>query len=171
MERKLKKMRAFFESGRTLSSGGRKKALMRLRKAILFHEQEIYEALYKDLDKSRTEAYMTEIGMTLSELEYTLKHMERWMAKKPVPTPLAQFAASSFTIKEPKGVVLIMAPWNYPFQLCIEPLIGALAAGNCCVVKPSEYAPATSALLHKLLSECFPDKTCGYRCGGNYNNL
>ncbi len=113
---------------------------------------------------------MCEIGMTLSELFYVLKHMENWAAKKPVLTPLAQFSAESFTVKEPYGVVLIMSPWNYPFMLTIEPLIGALAAGNCCVVKPSAYAPATSGVIRMILRECFPEEYVLVVEGGRAEN-
>ena len=84
---------------------------------------------------------MCEIGMTLAELSYMLKHIDGWARKRNVLSPIAQFSSDSFTIREPYGVVLIMSPWNYPFMLTIEPLIGAIAAGNCCVVKPSAYAP------------------------------
>lgn len=134
----------------------RKMALKRLRRAILRYEKEICAALREDLNKPESESYLCEIGMTLSELGYLEKHLAGWMAKKPVLTPLAQFSAESFTVKEPYGVALVMSPWNYPFLLCMEPLAGALAAGNCCVVKPSAYAPATSAVIRKLLGECFP---------------
>lgn len=99
---------------------------------------------------------MCEVGMTLAELSYMLKHLEGWAKKKYVRSPLAQFSATSFTVKEPYGVALIMSPWNYPFMLTMEPLIGAIAAGNCAVVKPSAYAPATSAVIRRILRACFP---------------
>lgn len=109
------------------------------------------------MNKSKTEAYMCEIGMTLAELSYMLKHMDGWAGKQYKLSPLAQFSSTSYTIKEPYGVVLIMSPWNYPFMLTMEPLIGAIATGNCCVVKPSAYAPATSAVIRTILRECFPE--------------
>lgn len=139
-------------------------------RAIRSHEGEIYEALRADLNKSETEAYMCEIGMTLAELSYMLKHMDGWARKKYVPSPLAQFSSESFTIKEPYGVVLIMSPWNYPFMLTMEPLIGAIAAGNCCVVKPSAYAPTTSAVIRKILRECFPEEYVLVVEGGRAEN-
>lgn len=152
----VRRQKMFFRTGKTIPLSFRKAALKRLRRAILRNEKEICAALREDLNKSESESYLCEIGMTLSELSYMEKHLGAWMAKKPVLTPLAQFSAESFTVKEPYGVVLVMSPWNYPFMLCMEPLIGALAAGNCCVVKPSAYAPATSAVIRKILGECFP---------------
>lgn len=137
MQKKLEKQRAFFRSGRTIPLAFRKKALKRLGRAIRQHEKEIYAALREDLNKSKTETFMCEVGMTLAELSYMLKHLEGWAKKKYVRSPLAQFSATSFTVKEPYGVALIMSPWNYPFMLTMEPLIGAIAAGNCAVVKPS----------------------------------
>lgn len=151
----IQRQRAFFRTGKTIPLPYRRIALQRLGRAIRANEKEIYAALRADLNKTDTESYMCEIGMTLSELSYQLKHMEAWAKKQCKISPLAQFSAESFTIKEPYGVVLIMSPWNYPFMLTMEPLIGALAAGNCCVVKPSAYAPATSAVIRRILRECF----------------
>lgn len=151
----IQRQRAFFRTGKTIPLPYRRIALQRLGRAIRAYEKEIYAALRTDLNKTDTESYMCEIGMTLSELSYQLKHMEGWAKKQRKVSPLAQFSAESFTIKEPYGVVLIMSPWNYPFMLTMEPLIGALAAGNCCVVKPSAYAPATSAVIRRILRECF----------------
>ena len=122
------------------------------------------------MNKSKTEAYMCEIGMTLAELSYMLKHIDGWARKRNVLSPIAQFSSDSFTIREPYGVVLIMSPWNYPFMLTIEPLIGAIAAGNCCVVKPSAYAPATSAVICKILRECFPEEYVLAVEGGRVEN-
>lgn len=144
--------------------------MKRLERAIRSHEEEIYDALRTDLNKSETESYMCEVGMTLAELSYMMKHIDRWVRKKYVVSPLAQFSCDSFTIKEPYGVVLIMSPWNYPFMLTMEPLIGAIAAGNCCVVKPSAYAPATSAIIRKLLRECFPEEYILVVEGGRAEN-
>ena len=135
MQKKLEKQRAFFRSGRTIPLAFRKKALKRLGRAIRQHEKEIYAALREDLNKSKTETFMCEVGMTLAELSYMLKHLEGWAKKKYVRSPLAQFSATSFTVKEPYGVALIMSPWNYPFMLLMEPLIGqafCLCACNLC---------------------------------------
>ena len=108
--------------------------------------------------------------MTLAELRYVERHLARWMRDSRRATPLAQFHAKSFVVSEPYGVVLIMSPWNYPFLLAMEPLIGALAAGNCCVVKPSAYAPAVSAILRVILADCFPQKLAAAVEGGRAEN-
>ena len=127
----LKRQEHFFQSQKTKDYEFRKKALLRLEYAIKKHEKEIEHALYKDLGKSCFESYMTEIGMVKSELSYIKKNLKRWMKPEQVKTPLAQFPSKSFKIKEPLGKVLIIAPWNYPILLSLQPLIGAIAAGNC----------------------------------------
>jgi len=108
--------------------------------------------------------------MTLAELSFVERRLSRWAAKHPVLTPLAQFHARSFTVANPYGVVLVMSPWNYPFMLTMEPLIGALAAGNCVVLKPSAYAPATSRIIRELISECFPPEYVAVVEGGRKEN-
>ena len=113
---------------------------------------------------------MCEVGLTLSELSFVEKRLARWMGDRNHLTPLAQFPARSFTVQEPYGVVLIMSPWNYPFLLTMEPLIGAIAAGNCCVVKPSAYSPATSAVIRDILSQCFPPEYVAVVEGGRAEN-
>ena len=170
IEKIVQKQRAFFRTGKTIPLSYRKIALKRLARAIHDHEKDIYTALKADLNKSETEAYMCEIGMTLAELSYMLKHMSCWAKKEYKLSPLAQFSATSFTIKEPYGVVLIMAPWNYPFMLTMEPLIGAIATGNCAVVKPSAYAPATSAVIRMILRECFDEEYVAVVEGGRAEN-
>ena len=162
--------RAYFRRGETLGLTARRAALARLRQAILAREEEINAALAADLNKSPTETYMCEIGMTLSELSFVEKHLAGWMRDRRCPTPLAQFHAKSFTVSEPYGVVLIMSPWNYPFMLTMEPLIGAIAAGNCCVVKPSAYSPATSAVIRELVAHCFPPEYAAVVEGGRAEN-
>lgn len=162
--------RSYFIKGETHDIAFRRAALKRLRSAILAREDEINAALKADLNKSASESYMCEIGMTLSELSYVLSHVGRWAGKHRVLSPLAQFHARSFTIHNPYGVVLIMSPWNYPFMLTLEPLIGAIAAGNCCVVKPSAYAPATSAIIRTLIAECFPPEYVCVVEGGRREN-
>lgn len=166
----VEKQKSFFEKNATRSYEFRQKALLRLKRTILYYEKEIETALYKDLRKSDFEAYMTEVGMTLSELSYVMKHLKSWTKERCVLTPFAQFPAKSFEISEPYGSVLIMAPWNYPFMLCMEPLIGAIAAGNCCVVKPSAYAPHTSAMIKKILSHVFPEEFVAVVEGGREEN-
>ena len=162
--------RAYFAAGDTYSLAFRRSMLLRLKEAILASESEINAALQADLRKSASESYMCEVGMTLAELSYVLAHMNSWARPQRVLTPLVQFHAKSFTIKNPYGVVLIMSPWNYPFMLTMEPLIGALAAGNCCVVKPSAYAPETSKVIAKILGECFsPEYVCVVEGGRREN--
>ena len=155
-EELVKKHLSFFASGKTLSLSFRIKALDRLEQTIIRYEQELYKALRKDLGKSKTESYMCEVGLTLSELRFIRRHIRAWSRDRLVRTPLAQFHAKSFTVQEPYGVVLVMSPWNYPVLLTLEPLIGALAAGNCCVVKPSAYSPATSKILAQMIRDTFP---------------
>lgn len=162
--------RAHFQTGATLPLSARRQALRTLEQAIRLHERDIAAALAADLNKSPAESYMCEIGMTLSELRYVERYLNRWARDRSVPTPLSQFHAKSFTVCDPYGVVLIMSPWNYPFLLTLEPLIGAIAAGNCCIVKPSAYSPATSVLIQQLLSECFPPEYVAVVEGGRAEN-
>ena len=162
--------RSHFQTGATLGLTARRTALKRLGAAIRAHEGDISAALLADLNKSPTEGYMCEVGLTLSELSFVEKRLARWMGDRNHLTPLAQFPARSFTVQEPYGVVLIMSPWNYPFLLTMEPLIGAIAAGNCCVVKPSAYSPATSAVIRDILSQCFPPEYVAVVEGGRAEN-
>ena len=122
---------------------------------ILKLQPDICAALYLDLNKSATESYMTEIGMVLSEISYMKKHLKKFAKPKKVATPLAQFPAKSFRLPCPKGQVLIISPWNYPFMLSIEPLVDAIAAGNCAILKPSEHSPYVSAIIEKLIKMTF----------------
>lgn len=170
IEETISKQREFFKSGKTLEYGFRKKALLKLKKTILKYEEEIKLALKEDLGKSSTESYMCEIGMVLSELSYAIKHLRSWMKKKRVRTPLAQFHSKSFVVSEPLGVVLIMSPWNYPFMLALDPLIGAISAGNCAVVKPASYAKKTSLIIAKILGECFNENYISVVLGGREQN-
>jgi aldehyde dehydrogenase (NAD+) len=166
----LTAQRAYFSTGATLPLSTRKGALKRLKTAIQRREGDICAALRSDLNKSPAESYMCEVGLTLSELSYVERHLPFWMGDRRHLTPLAQFPARSFTVQEPYGVVLIMSPWNYPFLLTMEPLIGAIAAGNCCVVKPSAYSPATSAVVRDILTECFPQELVAVVEGGRAEN-
>ena len=162
--------RTFFQTGATLPLAARRAALEKLFRAIQNHERDIAAALAADLNKSPAESYMCEIGMTLSELRYIRRHLGRWARDRQVPTPLSQFPAKSFTVCDPYGVVLIMSPWNYPFLLTMEPLIGAIAAGNCCIVKPSAYSPAASAVIRDILTQCFPPEYVAVVEGGRAEN-
>lgn len=170
IEEIVKKQREYFSTGVTKEVSYRIRALVKLRETILKNEQKIKDALKEDLGKSEFESYMTEIGMVLDELRYLIKHTPDWAKNKRVRTPLAQFAAKSFVVSEPYGVVLVMSPWNYPFQLSIEPLIGAIAAGNCVVVKPSAYSSHTSNVIAEILQECYPEEYITVIQGGRQEN-
>lgn len=161
---------AYFATGKTRPVAHRLDQLRRLRRAILAHEKDIEDALQRDLGKCRTETYMCETGMVLSELTYLLRHTHRFCRDTHVWTPLAQFPAHSFIRHDPMGVVLILSPWNYPFLLTMEPLLGALAGGNCCILKPSKDAPATSAIIRQLCAECFPQEEVAVVEGGRQEN-
>ena len=151
----IERQREFFHSGKTLDIEYRIAALKRLRKAIIRMEPEIGAALKEDLGKSATESYMCETGMALSGLSYAIRHIPEWSRRRRACSPLAQFPARSYIIPEPYGNVLIMSPWNYPFLLCISPLVSAIAAGNTAIIKPSAYSPATSRIIVSLVSEAF----------------
>lgn len=153
----INKQRKFYSSNISKDLKFRIQNLKLLRSIIIKYEKEIQEALRLDLGKSETEAYMTEIGMVLDEIKYNIKHLAKWAKKKYVSTPLSQFPARSYRIPEPRGLVLIISPWNYPFLLSIQPLIGAIAAGNCVIIKPSEYSVNTSKLLKKILTEIYSE--------------
>lgn len=170
IETLLEKQRAFFNSGKTLPYSYRLGALEALEYALYNYEEDLYKALKEDLGKSRAEAYMCEVGLTLSELHYMKKHLATFYKNRPVRTPLAQFPSKSFTVREPYGVTLIMSPWNYPVLLSLEPLIGALAAGNCCILKPSAYAPATSRVIANMLKEDFAEEYVAVVEGGREEN-
>jgi aldehyde dehydrogenase (NAD+) len=133
----VKHQREYFESGVTRPLSFRLESLRKLQKALRDNEALICEAMKADLNKTPFESYMTEIGMALDELRFHIKHLPGWVKTKTVKTPLVQFHAKSFVVPEPYGVALIMSPWNYPVQLCLEPLTGAISGGNCAVIKPS----------------------------------
>ena len=151
----LQKMREYFTSRVTYTYEYRKQQLIKLKKTLYKYEKEIYAALYADLKKNPEECWITEIGFTISEINYALKNLASWMRLKSVGTNLLNFPSRSYIVHEPLGVVLIIAPWNYPLQLLLAPLVGAIAAGNCVVLKPSEFAPATAAVLGKMIEETF----------------
>jgi aldehyde dehydrogenase (NAD+) len=155
---KLTAQRSFFNSGSTKQYDFRLAQLKKLRSAVEKAEPAIYEALYSDLKKSPEECWITENGFFLSELKNAISKLGNWMKPKRVSTNLANLPSKSFIIPEPLGVVLIISPWNYPFQLLFTPLIGAMAAGNCVVLKSSEFAPATSAIMKKLIEENFEEQ-------------
>lgn len=154
----VKNQRSFFYSGKTKDVAFRIETLTKLKELIQNHEQDILDALKADLNKPEAEAKRAEVGLVLGEIEFTLKHLEEWAATKEVPTPATHEGAKSFIQPDPYGVALVIAPWNYPFQLAVTPLAGAIAAGNCAVLKPSELTPRTSSLLAALINENFPEE-------------
>lgn len=156
----------YFQSGATLPPKFRLAQLRSLYRGIKRFEPQILEALRSDLGKSAEESYMSEIGMCLTEIRHTARHLREWSRPQRVPTPLMHFPGSSRIVREPRGVCLIIAPWNYPFLLAVGPMIPAIAAGNCVTLKPSEYAPATSAVLEKILDVCFEGRFCRTVTGG-----
>ena len=145
-----------FRQGGALPLDIRLDQLEILKKTILNWEDAICDALYTDLGKTHEEAYMTEVGMVLSEIGFFMKNLAKWARPKKVRSPLALFPARSYILREPYGTVLILSPWNYPFQLAMNPLVGAIAAGNHCILKPSSSAPCTAHVIAKLIAECFP---------------
>ncbi len=147
--------RNFFKSHQTLGYTHRKNALEKLREAIYKYEDKLVEALGKDLGKNPSEAYMTEIGIVLKELTYMQKKLKKFMKPKKVKTHITDFPGNSFRYPDPYGVTLIISPWNYPVNLTLCPLIGAIASGNTAIIKPSEYSQHTSAVLEKMIKETF----------------
>lgn len=170
VESLVKKQRRYFLSGATLSYDARMDALRRIRWALDKYESQLKRALYEDLHKSPSESYMAEIAMTKAELNYCIRHLGNWMRREHVKTGLANFHAKSFTVAEPYGVALVMAPWNYPVLLCLEPLINAIAAGNCVVLKPSDYAPHVSAVITSMMAACFSPEYVAVVEGGRAEN-
>ena len=151
----FEQMRRYFLSGATRDYGFRRNQLLQLRKAIKQYEAELNEALYKDLHKSPEEAYATEIGFLYAEISHALSHLKSWMEPQKVSSPIVLFPSSGKILREPLGVCLIIAPWNYPFQLLVAPLIGAIAAGNCAILKPSEYTTHTAAVIERMIGDFF----------------
>ncbi|AEC02116.1 aldehyde dehydrogenase [Sphaerochaeta coccoides] len=164
------KQKEFFLSGKTKEISFRRDKLILLRNAIKEHEKDIYEALRLDLGKAPFEAYVTEVGIVLEEITYALKHLKQWAKPRRVRVPLMHFPSSGSIHAEPYGSVLIMSPWNYPFQLTIVPLAGAIAAGNCAIIKPSEYAFHTSEIIEKIISEIFEESFVSVIRGGREAN-
>ncbi|MEI3604848.1 aldehyde dehydrogenase [Pseudogracilibacillus sp. SE30717A] len=155
MKSVVSNQREFFNTNITKSFSFRKKQLLALKSMLQSNEKEIYDALMKDLNKSKQEAFTTELGILYAEINHTLKHLKSWMENKQVSTPLTHTGTKSFIAYEPYGVTLIISPWNYPLQLALAPTIGAIAAGNTVIIKPSELTPATSSLLAMLIRNTF----------------
>ncbi len=151
----LLQMRSYFETGATRSYEFRKAQLQLLKKTVLQHEEEIYSALYADLKKNREEAYASEVGLLIAEINAALKNLKKWMKPKSAGTDLVNLPSSSKIYRDPLGVVLIISPWNYPFQLLLIPLVGAIVGGNCAMLKPSEFASATATVVEKIIKEVY----------------
>jgi aldehyde dehydrogenase (NAD+) len=166
----VEKQRTYFQSGATRSLEFRLSMLRKLKSALTIREDCINAAMKQDLNKCAFEVYMTETGLVRDELQYHLKHLSGWIKNRSVPTPLVQFPSHSFVSPEPYGVALIMSPWNYPVQLCLEPLIGAISAGCTAVVKPSAYTPATSSALAQILTDIYPPEYITVIEGGREKN-
>ncbi|MBT3934093.1 MAG: aldehyde dehydrogenase [Bacteroidetes bacterium] len=166
----LARQKAFFSSLKTKSYHFRIEQLKKLKKAILLHEDFIYDALKTDLGKSKQEAYYTEVGLVLDELDFHIKNLKDWMSAKKAPTPLKLWPSSSKIYHEPLGISLIMAPWNYPFQLLINPLIGCISAGCCAIVKPSPYTPHVAKVIEKMLLDNFESDYISCVLGGRDMN-
>lgn len=154
----VKKQRAFYRSGATLDLKFRREMLRKMRSGLKKWEPALQEALWKDLHKSAEEAYMTEIGLVYGEIDDAIKHLGRWARRRRVCSPVTVMSSKSYIVREPLGNTLIVAPWNYPVQLLLSPLVGAIAAGCTAVLKPSPYVPTVSDTLQKLIEDCFPEE-------------
>lgn len=162
----VNKQKAYFYNGHTRSVEVRKNNLKKLYEGIQRFEEEIFQALKLDLNKSVHESFTTEVGYVLKEISFQLKHISSWSKPKRVRTALTHFGSKGKVVPEPYGVTLIIAPWNYPFQLAIAPLVGALAAGNTIVLKPSELTPNVSKVLTRMLEELFQEELVAVVEGG-----
>src|SRR6478735_8537308 len=151
--RTVDELRSTFERGVTKPLAWRLTQLRALRRMLTERGEDLEGALLADLAKNPTESQIAEIGFVVGEIDHTVKHLRRWLRPRRVSVPGALLPARAYTILEPVGVVLVIAPWNYPVQLLLAPLVGALAAGNAVVLKPSELSPATSAALARLIPE------------------
>lgn len=151
----LEEMKTRFVYGSSNSYEFRYRQLLKLKKALFTYEDKIYEALYSDLKKNKEESWITELGFVINEINYALKNLRRWMKPQKVKTNLLNLPSTSYILNEPLGIVLIIGPWNYPLQLLLTPLVGAIAAGNAAVLKPSEFAPATAAVIKQIVATAF----------------
>ena len=166
----VNKQKAFFATGQSRAIGFRKEKLKALRSAILRYEQKITDACRQDLHKSYAEAYLTEISIVLQEIDHHLHHVSKWSKPRRVKTPKHLLPSSSRVHYEPLGTSLIIAPWNYPFQLLINPLVGAISAGCCTILKPSPYTPNVAAVMEEMVRETFDEQYIGIAQGGRSVN-
>ena len=166
----LEKQRTYYRTGVTVDVGFRIAQLKKLYAAVQSYQTEINEALKSDLGKSHYEGFMCESGLAMTEISYMIRKTKRFSRRRTVYTPIAQFPSHSYVQPMPLGCTLIMSPWNYPFLLTIDPLADAIAAGNTAIVKPSAYSPATSAVIAKIVRECFPPEYVAVVTGGRAEN-
>ncbi len=162
--------RNYFATHATKNTTFRLEQLRKFKNAIVKYEQKITEALYADLHKSAEEAYLTEISIVLQEIDNHLKHLKCWAKPKKVPTPIHLLPSSSKIIYEPLGVALIIAPWNYPFQLLMNSLVGAISGGCCAMLKPSPYTPTVAKVMEDLIHETFDENYISIIQGGREVN-
>src|SRR5688572_1064019 len=155
---RMERIGSYYKSGATRSYEFRIKQLKALKAAVQQYEKEIHDALYTDLKKSPEEAYASETGLVIAEINFLLKHLRKLMQPQNVATDLVNLPSQSKIYYDPLGVVLIIAPFNYPMQLLLKPLAGAIAGGNCAVLKPSELTPATTAVVKKLIQSAFSEE-------------
>lgn len=158
MQSIVENQRKYYYKNHTKSVSFRIRQLKKLKLAVETNEKMILEALNKDLGKSEAEAFMTEIGIVYKEFDYVIKHLRSWNSPEKVSGSMMSFPAKNYVYRDPYGVVLILSPWNYPFNLTMMPLIGAIAGGNCALVKPSETSPHTAAIIEKILNYTFSEK-------------
>lgn len=170
MKQIVEEQLAFFQTGKTKYLSFRSAQLEALRKGIIANESRIEKALKKDLNKAPMESHATEIGFVLGEIKDTEKNLRKWATPQKVKTPLTSFPATSQIYPEPYGVTLIMSPWNYPFQLAMTPLIGAISGGNCAVLKLPEYTPTVSSVIAELIEDIFPPMYVTTVVGGRKEN-
>ena len=162
----VEKQKEFFNTGKTRNIGFRIKSLIALEKAIIKNENNIYEALKSDLNKSFSESLITEVGIVKEEIRRAIANVEIWQRPKKVKMPISHFPATGKVYREPYGTALIISPWNYPFQLAMMPLIGAIAGGNCGVVKSSRKSPNTSKIIEKIIKEIFKEEYIAFAGNG-----
>lgn len=161
-----KKQKEFFNSKKTYPISFRINSLKRLKANIIKYENEIFKALKEDLGKSEAETYFSEISLLYNEINLALKNINKWSSKKRISSSLINFLSSDYILPEPYGTILNISPWNYPFQLAISPIIGAVSAGNTVILKPSEYSKSTSKLLKKIINESFDKRHVDVVLGG-----
>ena len=166
----LEKQKQYFLTNETKNIKFRKHQLVLLKQAIISNEQKIYDALKQDLGKSEIESYMCEFSLVINEINYMLKNLKKFSSRHKVKTGIENFPAKTYEMQCPKGCVLIMSPWNYPFMLTMEPLVDALSAGNTVIIKPSAYSPKTSQLIYDIISNTYKTEYVAVVLGGREVN-